>query len=118
MATMNSSILPRAQPPSDVKNRPFRAIWECVFDSQENEVYAGALCRDSAGRVRFEVHSPKGEELIFIRDGTCGELNILQPATREAIRESLDKGSSPLTTWAFSNAHPCYTEERKVIQGI
>jgi hypothetical protein len=112
---MNGSIQPRAVPPSGIKNKPFKASWECALGAPRCEVYAGTLYRDSAGRVRFEVHSPNGEEMIFIKDQDRRELNILQPSTREVIRESVGNGPKG---WAYSSVLPCYTEEYKVIQGI
>jgi hypothetical protein len=114
---MNGSLQPRAVAPSRVKNKPFTSKWVCVFGGQGGEVYAGALCRDAAGRIQFEFHSSNGEEMIIIADYDSGELNILQPATREVVRDSVGMGS-PLKNWAFSNALPCYTDEYKLIQGI
>ena len=112
---MNSSLQPRAVAPSRVKNKPFTSKWVCVFGGPGGEVYAGVLCRDAAGRIRFDFHSSNGEEMIIIADYEIGELNFLQPATREAARDSVGMG---LKNWAFSNALPCYTDEYEVIQGI
>jgi hypothetical protein len=53
--------------------------------------------------------------MIFIKDQDRRELNILQPSTREVIRESVGNGPKG---WAYSSVLPCYTEEYKVIQGI
>lgn len=113
--TMNRSIQPRAMAPSGVKNKPFASKWVCALGGQEGEVFVGAFCRDAAGRIRFEFHSSNGEEMIIIADYDSGELNFLQPATREVVQDSVGMG---LKNWAFSKALPCYTDEYKVIQGI